>query len=764
MNKKFIDETDGQLDFYNRFLIRVDKNLSLEDILSDNNDGIINGNIIEFKLNINDINSVLFQAIKYLSAMRIKGKSIPANIVLISLNTEKAYIYDSESYLKEIETIYTGSASKNNSGFTAHTQPIQLDYSSHIHAEDLITTLKSSNYIKINIDENCIIGWATRFYKENPKAKKQDFIGDEGKIKIVGEIRNPVHFKNFINPYQGGSDEKFTNEKFRYLMDKLNDELSKKDLGAFYTPKQYVELSTELVRQAIARVPEGNDYIILDRCAGTGNLEQFLTKEELSHCVISTYEYYEYKVLMELYGDKVRHVIPPVDDAELYHQGTVLGADALSKEYIENALINRYIKNEKCTIILLENPPYAEAGSVSRDKENAVTWKNSYAVSEMKKEISGTPTNDLANVFIWSAFKYYLRQDTDSYILYSPIKYWKSQKVVNNTFLNGYAFNRKHFHTNTDAMISCILWSNKKDITTQSFNLKAFNIVDDKILDEGNIEIKRVHNTISKMFSDKILNNNNGIVCELNGLESFKTEKQITCKKTYNPDIVAYLVSDAFGFDNPRLTASLLRCGRYNGHGSFITIHDYLRRLPLFSASRYTDNNNNWKIMSQLMKTSDGKEEYIKDCDNGKLNDFLLKNLLWICLTNQSHMRSLNGSDGRFYRNDLCLDDTNGDTLASKELKKLKPNNTEENLLKQWNDILVNAKLTSNYNPEYSYGIYQIEVDLNTCKKVKDSKNKWFNVYDYPILNGQLNTLKATLKDYYLTEIAPTLYKYQLLK
>ncbi len=63
--KTFIDETDGQLDFYNRFLIRVNNELTLEDILSDNNDGVLNGNIIEFKLNINDVNSVLFQSIKY---------------------------------------------------------------------------------------------------------------------------------------------------------------------------------------------------------------------------------------------------------------------------------------------------------------------------------------------------------------------------------------------------------------------------------------------------------------------------------------------------------------------------------------------------------------------------------------------------------------------------------------------------------------------------------------------------------------------------
>ena len=74
-------------------------------------------------------------------------------------------------------------------------------------------------------------------------------------------------------------------------MDKLNDKFQKKNLGAFYTPEQYAKKSIELVRQAIKRVPKGNDYIILDRCAGTGNLEKHLSEEELSHCILSTIEY-----------------------------------------------------------------------------------------------------------------------------------------------------------------------------------------------------------------------------------------------------------------------------------------------------------------------------------------------------------------------------------------------------------------------------------------------------------------------------------------
>ena len=111
-------------------------------------------------------------------------------------------------------------------------------------------------------------------------------------------------------------------------------------MGAFYTHKLYAEKSLELVRAAIARVPTGNDYIILDRCAGTGNLEAGLTDEELSHCVVSTVEYYEYKVLQELLGAKVRHIIPPIEMTDTFNAGLVSGADALSKESKEPVKIS----------------------------------------------------------------------------------------------------------------------------------------------------------------------------------------------------------------------------------------------------------------------------------------------------------------------------------------------------------------------------------------------------------------------------------------
>ena len=401
MAERFVSEKEGQLDFYNRFLPRINPSLKIEEIISNNNDGVINGNLIEFKLSVKDLNEVLSQCIKYLSALRIKGTPIPGNVIIIDLNSTKAFLYKSENYLESIEKIYIGSASKNNEGFIGG-EPSQLfDYSNQIEAEKLISILKEKCYTKIHLDENCIVGWAEHYYKLKQTARKEDFIGDDkGKHKTIGEIRNPTLFKEYIYAY-----EEETNVKFNYLMDKLNDIRLKKNLGAFYTHKRYAEKSIELVRKAISNVPKENDYIILDRCAGTGNLEAALTEEELSHCIVSTIEYYEYKVLQELLGSKVRHIIPPFEENDTFNAGLVNGSDALSKEFVENKLIKQYIDNPNCTIILFENPPYAEEHGSEKQMSSSV-WKNTFVGAVTRNETRKGIADDIGNLFIYSAFKY----------------------------------------------------------------------------------------------------------------------------------------------------------------------------------------------------------------------------------------------------------------------------------------------------------------------------------------------------------------------
>ena len=756
-------EREGQIDFFKTFLPLIAPNLSLDDILADDNDGVLNGNLLEFKLRVNDLNAVLFQCVKYLSALRIKGKPVPANVIIVDLNAEQAYFYQSTDYLADIEKVYEGGASKANAGFIG--QPYLEKYAygvDQLAVTKLIARLKQNEFTRIHIDENCIVGWATAFYKAVPTARKEDFIGDDtGKHKTIGEIRNPSVFAEYIHPYTGA-----TNVKFQYLMDKLNDTLQKKNLGAFYTPEAYAEKSHELLRMAIDRVPAGNDYVIIDRCAGTGNLEKGLTDEELSHCILSTVEYYEYKVMQEILGSKVRHIIPPVEAADTFQAGLVKGADALSKEFVENPVIKQYIDDPNCTIILFENPPYAETTSLEHQRTGAgkksSAWKHSFVVSEMKKQVKGAVLNDLGNVFIWSAFEYYIRQSTDSYVVYSPVKYWKSQHLVDNEFLAGFAFNRRHFHTNIDACIMVALWGG--DVCSdESINLEGFDIESDGNLSKPvSVPVHKVHDLFSTKYYEKgqfADESFDGILIGLNGLEA-KDDVKKRIKPFYSDEMLGYMVADSVGFDNPDAKSSLLVAGRYNGNGFYMRRDNYLEKLPMFCASRYITYNREWTERARIMKSGDGADRFNADVASGKLDQWLRKCLLFTCVEMQNHMRTFTGSDGRFYRNELCMDTTNGETLASEDLKQLVCGEDEKRIIDQWNVLLDEAKKTAEYDSSLTYGVYQIFAEIDTSYKDDEGKTVWNNLE----VHSALQTLKTLVKEYYNKEIVPTLFEYEFLK
>ena len=54
-----------------------------------------------------------------------------------------------------------------------------------------------------------------------------------------------------------------------------------------------------------------------------------------------------------------------------------------------------------------------------------------------------------------------------------------------------------------------------------------------------------------------------------------------------------------------------------------------------------------------------------------------------------------------------------------------------------------------------------IEQEINTFHKDETGKK---NIYDYPELNAELNTLKALLKTYYKTHIREKMFEYELVK
>lgn len=735
--KTYNTEREGQLAFFKNIGINA------EQALIENTDGVWNGNLLEFKLSISDTNKVLFQCVKYLSKLRISGTSVPRNIVMIDLNRYTAYIYDAQNFYEEIHKVYSGGASVSNEGFDSKgVQPRKLEYSNSTDMDELKRVLKQTEYVKIRIDENCIVGWAERYYRENPTASKADFLGDDGEFSHEGEIRNPVKFRDFIVPYEGE-----TNEKFKYLMDKLNDRLKKKKLGAFYTPEAYAKKAHELLQLAIARVPEGNDYVIIDRCAGTGNLEAVFTDEELSHCILSTYEYFEYKVLFERLGDKVRHIVPPTEQNIEFSSGLIVNADAMSKEFIDNEVIRKYIDDPKVTVIMYENPPYHDESSGMTNGIAERNGKNTaYVVENMKKQIKGVATNEIANQFIWSAFKYYLRNKEDSYIVFSPIKYWKQYELFDATAQKAFAFNRKHFHASMSTVL-CVLWENEassfEDITAESYDIK-----DGALVRVPDITIKKVKQPASKFYTRISFSKEDEsfVWCSKDGDEA--KDKKIRVKAYRNQETIAYLEADSFQIA-PHVRNVTVAC-LYNGNGCYITRDQYMNTLPIWVA-KYIPLDN-WYENDVYCTTSDGGDRYTKD------RDFLKSCLIYTCLSRYNKCLSFDGSDGRFYRNELCF---HKDAVAMNDLVKFKLDDEEKKLLEVWNRVLEKAAATGKMVEKFTYGPYQIEQEINTFHKDETGKK---NIYDYPELNAELNTLKALLKTYYKTHIREKMFEYELVK
>lgn len=784
------DEKTYQIRFYESLfgVDNLDGNISIDR----NTDGYTEGIIFEHKTNVTAYgrSKALSQALIYLTRFNADGHPVPGKIMLVCQDNQIGYLYNANEYADIINDIPTYGQMKASVGindFVERSAPelIRFDMGSASEMQKMLSEVqKEPTFVKVEINVHNVYGWSNYYYKNADKHGQKP-----EKKKFFEELRNPkATLKAYINPWTGKEAD------FTLIMDLLNDPMTQKKIGAFYTCPRYSALGVELLRKAIEKVPEGYDYVICDPCAGTGNLEADLTDEELSHVIINTYELKEWYVLKDRIGHRTRCIIPPIpanpnDLPSLNDEGFLSGANALSKEFVDE--LEKVIEDtktaDKVIRIWYMNPPYAETTSIEFQKKGeskqASSWKDNYVVEEMKKHVLGAVSNDMGNAFIWSAFNIF---HCDYCIVYSPVKYWKAQHLIDKEFIDGYAVNRKHFHAPTPACIMLALWSNK-DARTDVIELKAVDLDEEEnYVEQGVVKVNRIHSMFSEKYYDNrsfVDDTHDGITCELNGVESFKQNSQIYVGKNWNNNILGYMVAQASGFDNNRLLSSFHIAGRYNAHGFYLRSDNFLEKLPMFAASRYTDHINDWKIMSMIMKSGDGADKFDADVKTEKLDNFLCKCLIWTGLTHYGHIRSLDGSDGRKYINQLCFD--GDDTLASKTLadfvsKGYTLSQEEEYLFADWQAIIMrvrqqytdgtyrypyNAADKTGYNPEYKYGLYQIDEEVNYKEDGPLDKNgKAKQVFHDGDLNNMLKAFKAKVKNYYINNLVDTLFEYEFLK
>lgn len=738
----YSSEAEGRIDFYKKLGYQGNPNEENCNVdYSTNTDGVIKGVLFEHKPVINisaaPLNKVLGQAIKYLSKKRVNGLDVPDTIILISQNDEVAYHFRSENYFDEIHKFYSTSASNDNDlslDFTGYEQ-INFGVDGFERIKELIST---SDYLHVDVDINNIISLARRFYRGNKNAQKNDFLL---------EIRSPKFFK-YINPYIKQIDD---NSEFGYIMDKLNDEMLQQEIGAYYTPIEYSKKSLELVREAINNRPKGNNYVIIDRCAGTGNLEECMTEEELSHCILNTYEYFEWLELRRQYADKVLYIIPQDDSSYVRGEGVIKKGDALSREFFEDEIIRNVVADKNTTIIVFENPPYfcgnrnqsaivVNAASGETGKKRSMKKQESNWITERMKN-EGYSLDDIANTvrqFIWSAYSDYLRQDGDSLIVYSPISYFQWYKIQDKTshlkFDKGFGFNRKHFHASA-ALVSCIKWNyvsnydsikdEQKIFSLDLYDINKFDQIE-TVVNKDKIIINKVYSNPNYYFKTK--SKENAFACLLNNGMAPKTG--LGC-----------------------LYSIIHQTGRNNEF--YLNENNYYSVLPIYVA-QLTFDRMKWYNNDNTVRTADGKDIYLS-CD-----ELLRRSFIFSCLYRNNHIVSGKSTAGCLVQNQLCFDKN---TIASLKLKVLYNflDARDNELILLWEKVLQYAKLSKNYKANYKYGVYQIMKELDTYVEIQKGMNIE-KKYDNPNLHNNISELNKKVKKYYDDLIEPLLFKYELIK
>lgn len=487
----------------------------------------------------------------------------------------------------------------------------------------------------------------------------------------------------------------------------------KKQLGAFFTPDKYVKIATKMVRQAIAQVSKNNDYIILDRCAGTGNLQKFLTQEELAHCVLNTYDYTEWTTLKGLYEDRVKMIIPPTSEQRT-EKGLLKNGNALSENFINYRPLNNLINDPKITVILLENPPFRDQTSNLYGKHDENVKSKSYVKDKMKGY--GSQSNDLLTQFIWSGVKYYCKKPDDQFILFAPIKYWKTgyhkHRIIKMKFVNGYLCNRKYFNAG-EAGISLIHWINWPSEYQQLSLINAEK-------PSENIIVKKLTFPIKK-------------------LGTFNETSDIWAKLVIqNPinQVGAMLYNDI--------------SKKYNVTTFLIDKKNILNNLVLFVSNFYLLSDFTEKEV--IMKSGDGGLKYQEG------QEFLKSCFLWSCLSSTN--QSLSNHD---LTNPFALKQN---SKADQILATLNLDNDDKKLLELWSAILFKIKTTQEYNSTYKYGLRQIKKEIN-IKIPSDSIRKTGELImkpKYDKLDEMINKFDEKLKEYFKQKINLKLFQYQLLK
>ena len=381
----------------------------------------------------------------------------------------------------------------------------------------------------------------------------------------IGSIKN---YNIFQNKYNIPTDPSMRKELYARADLLLEDDV-KKYIGAFYTPLRLAKKSIEY----LSKHYDLNDYVIWDMCAGTGNLEMYLSNK--SNVYLSTLNGSDVDT-MKRSGYFIKDNIFQYD---------YLNDDINEKGEIDYTITNKVpqplqdaIKNKKVLIYI--NPPYAEAGAnrqIGHYKNNVTNTVFSSYIKEY-----GKASNEL-----FTQFMIRIEKEMPYAILgmYSTLKYVNAPNFVDfrtyykASYVDGFVFQANEYFDGVKGSfpIGFLIW----DLKEGKINDVQVDVLDDDL----NIIDKKLFynddNYLSKWI--KRPKANDTIVPPFSNAYTITKNDKL---HKWSDDAVAYMFCKGNDFQNTQQYTALLSSCYGDGHGFYVNSSNIEKASIIFAVRK----------------------------------------------------------------------------------------------------------------------------------------------------------------------------------
>jgi hypothetical protein len=545
------------------------------------------------------------QLLHYVQQALTKGEDVPP--LLCVIDTKKAAIMKTADALPLLnnkkQPIKWG---KSASGYTqealdvvsAYIGTYLVSFKIETHEEEFISTLKaaikSGDIIRTQITpdnlKQVFDKWIAMIGKEIKGVAAEEYallffadIMSDGTVSTHANLPAELLHKNNApvfalgnTLYELGSREGYRQfwaiyhrppkQEYRnYLLERRDslipiDERSFK--GAYYTPLHVVDKAYDKLTETLGKNWQTN-YLVWDMCCGVGNLQ--VKHSNPRNLYMSTLDQADVDVMKAT----------KTCVAATRFQYDYLNDDITTDGQIDYTLTNKLpqplrdaIKEGKKILVLI-NPPYAEAGNaVGKDKKGGVA-KTKIAATSMNKY--GKASNELFTQFI---ARIALELPTATIAMFSKLKYVtapnfeKFREVWNAKYLGGFVVHSKAFDgLKGNFPIGFLVWktdnavsrvANLQKVGNPKPSASSFTEIEVDVLDKNANPIgeKTFYNLPNNTFLSSWIKRPKSNKTEVIPLKNTITPATaIGCEATWSDGAIAHFLCDSNGLQNVNLTA-----------------------------------------------------------------------------------------------------------------------------------------------------------------------------------------------------------------